>query len=66
MFPTSSKRDRNMMILNQDQTEDQREVEKCKGKTSLEHISDATLAWQREDGKSKEITETHEIGRAHV
>ena len=54
-------------------TKNQREVENCKGKTSLEHISSTTLDLavfdikgyevmvmrQRVDEWSKEITQTH-------
>ena len=62
-----------MMIYELRPIKNQREVEKCIGKTSLEHISGTTLdlavfdikgskvmvTWEREDEQSKEITQTH-------
>ena len=61
------------MIVNQDQIEDQREVENCRGKNSLKYISNTTLdlavfdikgskimmTWQRADERSKQITQTY-------
>ena len=66
-------RQRDMMICESKPTENQREVEYCRGKNSLEHIVDTTLdlavfdikgsevmvTWQRADERSKEITQTH-------
>ena len=61
------------MIYESGPTENQREVENCKGNTSPEHIGDMTLdlavfdikgsevmvTWERADEWSKEITQTH-------
>ena len=61
------------MIFESIPTENQREVENCRGKNSLEHIGGTTLdlavfdikgfevmvTWKRADELSKEITQTH-------
>ena len=68
MFPTSSTQDRGIYFCESRPTKNEREVENCRGKTSLGHINDMTpdlavfdikgskvmMMWQREDkGKNK-------------